>query len=316
MNKSEFFVALKNALNEKGFSRSDQKDVIADYESMIDEAVSNGELERPYIQSLGPVKKLVAEIPMTDKTLKNQRDKIVATSPFIAVILFFMVGFYANGFAYSWLFFLLIPMTAIGLNSRGMERVVALSPFVFTFTFFGLGFIYDLWAIAWVPYTLIFPLAILTDNRRLKWLMFAAGLFVPALYLWVYYQTNHPWSQLVFAGFIPIIMYQSWPKIKALGFVRFALGVALVMALSGVYLFFGFVYGLWHPMWVIFLLIPISVLLYAQFIKKETVQFVAYTPLLSVILFIIIGDLFQLYEIAWLVFLMIPIAGVLSEKED
>ena len=37
---------------------------------------------------------------------------LVALSPFVAVLLFFLVGF-QGGWAWSWLFFLLIPVTAI-----------------------------------------------------------------------------------------------------------------------------------------------------------------------------------------------------------
>ena len=37
----------------------------------------------------------------------------------------------------------------------------------------------------------------------------------------------------------------------------------------------------------------------------------AYTPFVSVILFILIGEIFNAYAYSWLIFLLIPIMGVL-----
>ncbi len=316
MNKSKFLTLLKSELNEKGFSKNEANEILTDYESMISEAVTNGEMESEYIASLGTIKSIVSQIPMREKTLKNQRDKWIALSPFIATILFFVVGFLLEGFAYSWLFFLLIPMSAIGLSTKGAERLVALSPFVFTITFFILGFAFNLWTVAWVGYTLIFPLAILAENRPFKYLMFALGLIIPGLYVVLYLQDPNPFYNLIFLGFVPLILYQSWPKIKAMNVKKFALGAAFTLSLTGIYLAIGFTTGAWHPAWLLFLLIPVSVLLYSQFIDKEEVPFVSYTPFISVILFILMGEVFRIYEIAWLVFLLIPIAGVLSNQED
>lgn len=316
MNKSQFLTALKATLNEKGFSKKEAGEVISDYESMILEAVASGEMESEYIASLGTVESIVSQIPMREKTLKNQRDKWVALSPFVATILFFVVGFLLEGFAYSWLFFLLIPMSAIALNSKGIDRVVALSPFVFTITFFILGFAFNLWTIAWVGYTLIFPLAILAEERPLKWVMFGLGLLIPAAYVVLFLEDPNPYYNFIFLGFVPLILYQNWPKIKAMNVKKVALGAALALSITGIYVAIGLTLGAWHPAWVIFLLIPISGLLYAQFIDKQNIPFVSYTPFLSVILFILMGEVFRIYEIAWLVFLLIPIAGVLTNQED
>lgn len=316
MNKSKFLAQLKAQLNEKGFSKNEANEILTDYDSMITEAVTSGEMESEYIASLGTIQTIVSQIPMREKTLKNQRDKWVALSPFIATILFFVVGFLLEGFAYSWLFFLLIPMSAIALNSKGIDRLVALSPFVFTITFFILGFAFNLWTIAWVGYTLIFPLAILAEDRPLKYVMFVLGLVIPGVYVVLYLQDPNPLYNLLFLGFVPLILYQNWPKIKAMNVKKVFLGTALTLSLVGIYLSIGFTTGAWHPAWVIFLLIPIAGLLYTQIIDKKRVPLVSYMPFLSVILFILMGEIFRVYEIAWLMFLLIPIVGVLTNQED
>ena len=316
MNKSKFLAQLRAELNEKGFSKNEANEILTDYDSMISEAVTNGEMEFEYIASLGTIQSIVSNIPMREKTFKNQKDKWVALSPFIATILFFVVGFLLEGFAYSWLFFLLIPMSAIALNAKGAERIVALSPFIFTIIFFILGFAFNLWTVAWVGYTLIFPLAILAEDRPLKYVMFIVGLIIPGLFVVLYLQDPNPFYYLIFLGFVPLILYQSWPRIKAMNIKKFTLGAAFTLSLTGIYLAIGFTTGAGHPAWLLFLLIPVSVLLYSQFIDKEEVPFVSYTPFISVILFILMGEIFRIYEIAWLVFLLIPIAGVLSNQED
>ena len=316
MNKNQFIEALTKALKEKGFSRNERSDVVADYESMINEALSSGEIETEYIQSLGPIDAIVSTIPMREKTLKNQRDKWVALTPFVATISFFVIGFLLDGFAYAWLVFLLIPMSAIALNTKGISKWVALSPFIFTILFFFLGFAYNLWTVAWVGYTLILPLGILAEDRPLKPLMVGISTLIPAAFVGLFLNDPNPYYALIFLGLIPVIVYQNWPQLKALNIKKLALGVGLTLTLTAIYVGLGLSLGAWHPTWVIFLLIPIGGLLYTRLVEGKKTPLVAYMPFLSVILFIIIGDFFNLYEIAWLVFLLIPITGILTGQDD
>ena len=56
-------------------------------------------------------------IPMVviflDQRADNSTFEFTTYTPFIATILFFLTGYYFNLFAISWLFFLIIPISAI-----------------------------------------------------------------------------------------------------------------------------------------------------------------------------------------------------------
>ena len=47
----------------------------------------------------------------------NNKEKIVALSPFIALVLFMTVGYFFDLWHLSWIAFLIIPMTAIVKNT-------------------------------------------------------------------------------------------------------------------------------------------------------------------------------------------------------
>lgn len=64
-------------------------------------------------------------IPMLGVYAGNGFNNIVAYSPFVALILFFIVGrFIDGGFQYSWLFFFIIPISGILFEDKGLVNIV------------------------------------------------------------------------------------------------------------------------------------------------------------------------------------------------
>lgn len=85
---------------------------------------------------------------------------------------------------------------------------------------------------------------------------------------------------------------------------------ALPMFCAFVFLFVGFVFDVWHPTWVIFLLIPIApVILYSRFAA------LAY-PTFCVIVFLLLGFLCDLWHPGWLIFLTIPIFNIFFDTKN
>ncbi len=92
--------------------------------------------------------------------------------------------------------------------------------------------------------------------------------------------------------------------------------VALAPFLSIIaFMLLGFIGGMWHPGWLVFLFIPIAGVL-GNVNKKE--KFVAISPFISLIVFIFLGVAYQAWHPGWLMFMLVPIAGVLfgAKKKD
>ncbi len=81
------------------------------------------------------------------------------------------------------------------------------------------------------------------------------------------------------------------------------------------YMLLGYLGGLWHPGWLVFLFIPIAGIL-GNVNRRE--KFVALSPFIAVITFIFIGIAYGAWHPGWLVFLIVPIAGIFSgtKKKD
>ena len=74
------------------------------------------------------------------------------------------------------------------------------------------------------------------------------------------------------------------------------LGVIFPILICLLYCVLGAVWNLWHPMWILFLLIPVYYLgIYGGY------------PIIMAILFLIAGFIFDTWNVAWLLFLTIPV---------
>ncbi len=77
-----------------------------------------------------------------------------------------------------------------------------------------------------------------------------------------------------------------------------------------IYLVLGYVFKLWHPGWLVFLLIPISGVLFSPYRKKKLVGI---TPFLAVIVFTLVGMYVPNgFRYSWIAFIFIPLIGSLS----
>lgn len=68
-----------------------------------------------------------------------------------------------------------------------------------------------------------------------------------------------------------------------------------------VYLCLGFIWGLWHPSWVVFFLIPLMPFLLG------TREIKCFYPILCVGAYLAIGFAFKWWHPGWIIFLTIPV---------
>ena len=84
------------------------------------------------------------------------------------------------------------------------------------------------------------------------------------------------------------------------------------------FLLIGFVWGKWHPGWMVFLLIPLMPYL----VGKKKLRFSV--PLVITIIYLIIGFGWNLWHPGWVIFILIPVFEIFlgthsnddDEKED
>lgn len=92
--------------------------------------------------------------------------------------------------------------------------------------------------------------------------------------------------------------------------------ISLVLSIS-IFLYLGIVHGMWHPGWIVFLLLPLSGSLSAAIVNKTPSKF-AY-PILSVIIFMGLGY-FNYWHPGWIIFVTIPvyyaICGIIERHDN
>lgn len=82
-----------------------------------------------------------------------------------------------------------------------------------------------------------------------------------------------------------------------------------------IFLLLGFVWGYWHPGWIIFFMIPVMPFLLG--LKKIRLSI----PLVIVILYLILGFAWGLWHPGWIILLFIPVFEILfkpskKDKDD
>lgn len=325
MNKETFLSNLETQLQDKLTDPNEIQDILNDYAMMIDEAIENGEYESDFIASLGSPEAIVGSImEETDGQKTHVTHKLVAISPFIALIGFFASGFIFDAWHPGWVWFLFIPMSGIVFSGpQSLEKLVGFSVFLVLIGFFlgsfWLGTYDPLWALFLIIPGLGFFL-------RAHPIYKVAGIYtLSAVVIYIAYglimDPAHYYGLLLF---LPVVLFGLMSGVITMNIDGLSrgekhikiFGTILSAFLIIIYVLIGYQYALWHPTWLIFLLIPISIMLYAQIAFKASIEIVAYTPFIALTIFFLWGHFANAYSYSWLIFLIIPISGILFETDD
>lgn len=89
--------------------------------------------------------------------------------------------------------------------------------------------------------------------------------------------------------------------------------IVALMPFVSLIMFFvaGFGYGLWHPGWMAFLLIPMVAIFQEMVAKKNPNTFIGLVPFLCLIGYLILGFYFNLWHPGWVIWLLIPVSAIL-----
>lgn len=243
------------------------------------------------------------------------KNKLIALTPFLSLAIFFILGIQWNLWHPGWLVFLLIPLVPILLSLNSLNSLIGALPFLFVIVFVLLGDIFDLWHPTWALFLFIPALAIFQSPKPYSNVGAILSTLFIALYLVIETLFPNAFNLLLL---IPLAVTIVWiTRFEIVWTIDYRemkkewLLLLLVACVPVAYVVVSFLTGLWHPLWLSFLAIPIFGIFQNQ---RRTKRFdiTPYTPFLSVFLFVLFGELFNLYQLSWLWFLLIPIAGILE----
>ncbi len=318
MNKKEYLQELENYLNEFEFDKESISEIIEEYDMIIEEAQENNIYDESLEERIGTPKEIAKNLRKTEVFNRVKENKLVALSPFISVILFFVLGF---GFGYwhpGWLVFLLIPITGILSEHKYKSKTIVseLSPFIALLVFLLIGLITDTWHPTWAIFFIIPASAILVDNNKYKIITSVSFILIPLVYVLSYYYFPFEYNWFIFLLLILPAYYGGVITFKINGKRNERLekySAIVLFSLVIIYLVLGTIFSIWHPLWIIFLLFPIYVIFASKKELNTSIPIVAYTPFIAVILFFVFGHFLNGYHWSWLFFLIIPMVAIIKE---
>jgi uncharacterized membrane protein len=328
MSKEQYLNTLKSMLREYTMTETEISDIISDYSDMWDEYLIKELDEDEIVLKLGPLKTVVSDLTVEykkKKTVKAKKkqsinNKLVAISPFVALPLFFLLSFLANiPFEITWLSFLIIPMSAIALNTswnKPLNVLIPLSPFLSLIFYFAVLGPLGYYNPGWVIFFLIPALGGLKERPIWK-MMILEGLLLGGVFGYVYLFNQGLYPGYRFLVFAPIILYVIIDNLKniviEIDMKRKEIIIVIVILasyfLSG---FFVLYQGrpIWAINWLVFLIVPVYTILRDQSVKDKLVPI---SPFVATTLFMLLGFFFGVWAWAWLVFLIIPVTAILKD---
>ncbi len=318
--KIDYLKELRSYLDLYVIDEEEKLDIISDYTDMYDGWKSQGLNDEETEQKLGKPKAIYRELVVDYKKVprkSSKTDKYIAISPFVSLIIFFVLGFGFNFWVYSWLAFLLIPITAIILEmSKAKEQHIftALSPFVATIAYFILGMAYGLWHPGWLVFLLIPIVAILVEVKSIGILNTLVSLSpFAAVIIFFYFGEKELWNPgwLVFL-IIPALGVLNEKKIwKILIWEITILGGAVA------YYYLNDTLEVWGYSLLAF--VPLVVWSLSQSDWQVDGEFnIKYSVItgISLVVYVALGLLLGWWGYAWIVFFAVPIYAINKEAKQ
>ncbi|AIO18591.1 hypothetical protein KQ51_00711 [Candidatus Izimaplasma bacterium HR1] len=320
--KTNYLNELKLLLDNYSMSENEKDDIISDYNEMYDNWRDYGMGEEEVEEKLGKPSTIIKELVEGYQTIKHvthskrskKNGKLIAITPFISLVIFFILGFGYEGWTYAWLVFLIIPVSAIFLEmDNEPHKLTALMPFICLITFFILGFVFDLWHPGWLIFIAIPLVAIVTERKSIGFLNTLVSLsplvaLVAVLYIGLEMGMWVPtWTIFLIVPALGVLNIKS--KFKIL------LWEVLIIGGTAAYIYYGYTFDSWNLALLAFIpLVIFGVLQDDEGITKMPKEYRILT--LGVIAsFFILGFLTGMWGYVWIVFLVIPVFAILKETK-
>ncbi len=319
--KQDYLKQLKLLLDNYRMEDKEKQDILTDYDDMYENYRDFGMSETDIEVKLGDPNRIIHDLTegyakVGDAVeLSPGKTKAIALSPFAALLLFFVGGFLFDGWTYSWMAFLLIPVTAITLNMAGSDKhlFTALSPFAALIAFFVLGFVFELWHPGWLVFTVIPFIAITTEIKTMKPLEYLTAIsFFLILPVYVLYFGER---DLWIPGWLIFLAIPAIGALNEKSLLKILIWELLIVGGVAGYLWIGEAYDRFDLALLAFLPLVSYALLREEGGIRQMPKEYRYLLLLSVVVYVALGLLFDLWGYAWLVFLSIPVYAIYTNAE-
>jgi uncharacterized membrane protein len=318
--KNKYLEALRAQLMEFKAENSDIEEILSDYSQLYDDALDTKGSDEEVWKLLGDPKTVAYDLIDTLKIKKqkerNIKKKLIAITPFVSLMTFFILGFYFDLWHPGWLVFLLIPVTSILLSTRLKQGIIALSPFVAVITYMILGFGFNLWHPGWMIFFII-PLISIILSAKAKEIPVAISPFIAVVIFFILGEVYGLWNPgwLVFL-MIPMIgiLYSKNTLHKVIYELSFIFAI-------GFYLYMGYIENSWTIGGLGFLVPVIMGIIFGDIhilwnndwtgISKVKALIMISSILGMIAAFVAVGILFNGWAYAWQFFLAIPVLAII-----
>ncbi len=313
MNKQEYLKALEVYLSEKQVIKKDIDLIISDYSDLYDEALDSGLSHTDVVSKLGNPNTIYEAIKDDVKHQMHKHNRIVAITPFVAIITFYLLGFLGNLWEYSWMAFFIIPITAIIVNVKRKDKFVALSPFVAVLIFMITGFTTGFWHPTWLIFLIIPVLAISINVKGREKIVALSPFALTTIYILVsmFVDGFHIYGWAIFA-LTPILAI----VLKPLTPSRIILLITIVLAVVA-HQVIGHMTQEWQFTWLVYLIPAIVALFFGDIqigvdfknYKKHPVLLLLALMILTA--YILVSILIPYaWNWSWIILLGIPMLGI------
>ncbi|MBU1145371.1 MAG: DUF1700 domain-containing protein [Firmicutes bacterium] len=316
--KSKYLAEIKKSLEKYEIESEEILDILNDYDQLYDDGLSRGLSDESVIAFLGTPEKIVKELTEGIKHIEKPKkgSKLIALTPFISLVIYFILGFYFQVWHPGWLVFFLIPVTAIIVemgHQKDKHITTALSPFFTVITYLIIGFTYNIWHPTWLIFLIIPVLAIVNSRNERTSLQIITALtpFIATITFFSFGFYLDLWNPIWLVFFIipmvGVLNDSNKTKIIIYEFL-FALSISI-------YLFLGYTYGLWGYALLAFL-IP-----FVYGISKNDIQIDIFHEgkeewivfLLCLVVYVTLGIIFKTtWAYLWVIFFLVPVFAIVK----
>ncbi|MCK9166924.1 MAG: DUF1700 domain-containing protein [Acholeplasmataceae bacterium] len=319
---NNYFNNLKEYLEEKEINKNQIEEIINDYKEFYEEYLKNGLTDEEITIKLGSPKEIYQSLKGT--FVKEQRpafqNKIVSLSPFIAVIIYVLLGYFLDAWHPAWVVFLLTPLTAVLFNQgRLLKRVTESLIFVgIMLAFLVVHFKWLEWKYAWLFFIVFLIPSIFAYNNqtKLKAIISEASLVI-AIILYivlVFLKVSVPIALLSFLLPLIVLIYAGYIEVGfdiKKGIKRIIVLTSFLISLV-LFIVFGLMFSNWAYFWQI-LLLPFMITILVEN-KPNNYLITALMPFLATIIFYSLGYFYGAWAVSWLAYLLIPLTAILEGK--
>lgn len=317
MKKEEYLERLEYYLDERDFSQEEIDEILEDYELMIDEALDNDPNITDFDELLGNPKDIVKQINKKLVIRRVKGNRLVALSPFIATIAFFVLGFGFELWNPGWMVYLIIPITGIisGRRHSPIKSLLEVLPFVSLTAFLIIGLSTDVWHPTWMVFLILPLFGILERKAKFYGLWFVIALTIPIVYLLsiYYFPFDYNWVILLLL-ILPGLNGGSISfRVNGLRQKNLEWNMAITIALATLsFILIGILTSYWHPGWLVFLSIPVVSILVSTKHFNQKIPIIAIMPFIATTLFFIAGEFLNGYAWSWMFYFLIPMTAIIK----